>query len=59
MPPFKSQAQAKLMFAAAAGTSDKVPKKVAKEFIEASRGQKVSALPKKKRKWKVLDRKKD
>lgn len=33
--PVKSEAQRRLMYAAAAGKSDKVPKKVAREFLAA------------------------
>lgn len=34
--PIKSKAQQRLMYAAAAGKSDKVSPKVAKDFIEAT-----------------------
>lgn len=34
--PIKSKAQQRLMFAAAEGETDKVPEKVAKEFIKAT-----------------------
>lgn len=34
--PIKSKAQQRLMYAASNGYSDKVPKKVADEFIEAT-----------------------
>lgn len=42
--PFKSKAQARLMYAAAAGKSDKVPQSVGQEFVNASRGMKFSKL---------------
>ena len=44
---FASQQQAKLMYATAGGADTGVSKKVAKEFIKKSHGQKVSKLPKK------------
>lgn len=34
--PIKSKSQQRLMFAAAAGKTDKVPKEVAKEYIKAT-----------------------
>lgn len=45
---FASQQQAKLMYATAGGADTGVSKKVAKEFIKKSHGQKVGKLPKKK-----------
>lgn len=42
---FASQQQAKLMYATAGGADTGVSKKVAKEFIKKSHGQKVSKLP--------------
>jgi hypothetical protein len=45
---FASQQQAKLMYATADGADTGVSKKVAKEFIKKSHGQKVGKLPKKK-----------
>ena len=45
---FASQQQAKLMYATAGGADTDVSKKVAKEFIKKSHGQKVGKLPKKK-----------
>ena len=42
--PFKSIQQAKLMYAAANGYTDKVPKKVAEEYIKASKGIKFKNL---------------
>ena len=44
---FASQQQAKLMYATEGGADTGVSKKVAKEFIKKSHGQKVSKLPKK------------
>lgn len=44
---FKSKQQAKLMYATAGGADTGVSKKVAKEFIKKSHGQKVGSLPKK------------
>ena len=44
---FKSKQQAKLMYATAGGADTGVSRKVAKEFIKKSHGQKVSKLPKK------------
>lgn len=44
---FASQQQAKLMYATAGGADTGVSKKVAKEFIKKSHGQKVGKLPKK------------
>lgn len=43
--PMKSEAQRRLMHAAAEGKSNKVPKSVAKEFVAADKGGK---LPEKK-----------
>ncbi len=44
--PFQSQQQAKAMFSAAAGNSNiGIPKKVGQEFVNASKGEKVSTLP--------------
>lgn len=51
--PFASDAQKRLMFAAAAGKSDKVPKKVAKKYIADSKGKPAkrhTAKPSKRRK---------
>ena len=45
---FASQQQAKLMYATAGGADTGVSKKVAKEFIKKSHGQKVGKLPNKK-----------
>lgn len=50
--PFKSRSQARLMYAAAGGYTDKVPKKVAKEYVSASHGEKMSSLPEKVKKSK-------
>lgn len=44
---FASKQQAKLMYATAGGADTGVSKKVAKEFIKKSHGQKVGKLPKK------------
>lgn len=42
--PFRSKSQAHLMYAAAAGKSDKVSPEVAKEYINASHGMKFKKL---------------
>jgi hypothetical protein len=42
--PIKSKSQQRLMFAAAAGKTDKVPKKVAEEFIEATPKERFKKL---------------
>ncbi len=45
--PFKSKQQAKAMFAAAEGKSTLgIPKTVGKDFVNASKGESVKALPK-------------
>lgn len=44
--PVKSQSQRRLMYAVLEGKSDKVPKKVAKEYVDASHG--LKDLPEKK-----------
>lgn len=51
---FKSKSQARLMFAAAQGKSDKVSPEVAKEFIDKSKGVKFKRL-----REKILKPKKD
>lgn len=44
---FKSKAQQRLMYSAAEGDTDKVPKKVAKEYISASKGMNFKRLKEK------------
>lgn len=44
--PVKSRAQAGLMGAVLSGKSNKVPKKVAKEYLDASKGMSMKKLPK-------------
>lgn len=46
----KSKAQQRLMYAAASGKSDKVPQKVAKEFIESTPKERFKKLKEKVRK---------
>lgn len=41
---FKSKAQARLMYSASNGGNDKVPKKVADEFISSSKGMRFKKL---------------
>lgn len=54
--PFASEDQRKAMYAAAEGNSTiGIPKKVGKEFVEASKGQDTSDLPKKVKKAKLLE----
>ncbi len=48
--PSLSKSQNRLMHAAAAGDSDKVPVSVGKEFIAADKGTKVSSLPERRKK---------
>lgn len=45
--PFKSKSQARLMYAAAEGKSDKVSPEVAKEYINKSKGMKFKRLKEK------------
>ena len=47
--PSKSKAQSRLMQATAHGAKTGVPKSVAKEFVAADKGKKVSKLPEKKK----------
>lgn len=47
--PMKSKAQSRLMHAAAAGKSSKVPAKVGKKFVEEQHGKPVKGLPEKKK----------
>jgi len=42
--PFKSKAQARLMYAASKGKSDKVSRKVAQKYIKESKGQDFKRL---------------
>ena len=42
--PIKSRAQQRLMFAAAEGKTDKVPEKVAKEYIAATPKKRFAKL---------------
>jgi len=44
--PSVSQAQNRLMHAAAAGNVEGVPKSVGKEFVKADKGRKIGRLPK-------------
>lgn len=45
--PLKSQAQKRLMYAAANGYTNKIPKKVAEEFIESTPKNKFKRLKEK------------
>ena len=45
--PIKSKSQQRLMYAAAEGKTDKVPKKVAKEMIESTPKSKFAKLKEK------------
>lgn len=45
--PFVSKAQARLMYAASEGKSDKVSPKVANDYINASKGMKFKRLKEK------------
>lgn len=42
--PFKSKAQARLMYSAAEGDTDKVPRTVAKKYIKESKGMRFKKL---------------
>lgn len=52
--PFKSKSQARLMYTAAAGKSDKVSPEVAEKYIKESKGMKFKRL-----REKILKPKKD
>lgn len=46
--PMRSKAQNRLMRAAAAGKSSKVPMGVAKEYVAAQKGKPIKSLPERK-----------
>ena len=55
--PIKSKAQQRLMYATAGGAKTGIPKKVAKEYIEATPAKAMARLPEKKSRKVVLRKK--